>query len=108
MEFVDIYPTLCELAGINLPEHLEGASTVPLMLNPEKVGKEAAFTYWRNGGSLTTQDFSYTEYDNNERMLFDLRKDPGENENVSENPNYKEKIEELSKLLEEGWEKPQP
>ncbi len=103
VEFVDIYPTLCELAGIKLPEHLEGASVVPLMQNPEKSGKEAAFTYWRNGGSVTTQDFSYTEYDNNERMLFDLKKDPDENENVAENPNYVEKVERLSQLLADGW-----
>ena len=72
--------------------------------SPEKAGKEAAFTYWRNGRSVTTQEHSYTEYDNNERMLFDLKKDPSENENIAENPNYKETVERLSQLLANGWE----
>tara|TARA_B100001057_G_scaffold489503_1_gene575911 strand:- start:3219 stop:3335 length:117 start_codon:yes stop_codon:yes gene_type:complete len=33
-------------------------------------------------------------------MLFDLKKDPQENENIAENPIHMEKIEELSELIE--------
>ena len=33
-------------------------------------------------------------------MLFDLKKDPQENENIAENPIYMEKVEELSELIE--------
>ena len=98
-ELIDIYPTLCELAGIDLPNHLEGKSVVPLMKNPKQTGKNAAFTKWRNGTSVTTNQFSYTQWDHKQRMLFDLKKDPKENENIAENPDYKEKVKELSKLL---------
>lgn len=108
VELLDIYPTLCELANIPLPEQLEGTSMLPLLKNPGQDGKEAAFTYWRNGKSVTTQDFSYTEYDNNERMLFDLNKDPKENENIAENPDYKETVERLSQLLANDWENGKP
>ena len=99
VELIDIYPTLCELAHIRLPEHLEGGSLVPLLLNPAQEGKEAAYTCWRDGASVTTRDFSYTEYDNGERMLFDLRKDPAENTNVSGNQGYMEDVKRLSQLL---------
>ena len=44
VELVDMYPTLCELAGIELPDHLEGQSFVPLLDNPEKEWKSAAFS----------------------------------------------------------------
>lgn len=99
VELLDIYPTLCELAGIPLPEHLEGKSMLKLMQNSELKGKEAAFTKWQNGVSVTTADFSYTEWDNNQRMLFDLKKDPSENENVAEIPIYAEIVKKMKELL---------
>jgi arylsulfatase A-like enzyme len=99
VELVDIYPTLCDLADIPLPPQLEGTSMVPLMKNPHQAGKAAAFTRWRTGASVTVRDYTYTEWENKQRMLFDLRSDPGENKNVAEKPEYKEKIEELSRIL---------
>jgi iduronate 2-sulfatase len=44
VELVDMYPTLCELAGIPLPSHLEGHSFVPLLDEPEKSWKKVAFS----------------------------------------------------------------
>jgi iduronate 2-sulfatase len=105
VELVDIYPTLCDLTGINLPKQLEGTSMVPLLKNPEQDGKKAAFTKWRNGASVSTPDFSYTEWDNKQRMLFDHRKDPEENVNVAESSEYQETVERLSNLLSDGLER---
>jgi len=39
-EFVDIFPTLCELAGAPIPSHLDGKSLVPLMKKPKSMVKE--------------------------------------------------------------------
>ncbi|WP_066627801.1 sulfatase [Labilibacter marinus] len=44
VELVDMYPTLCDLAGISQPEHLEGHSFVPLINNPETPWKKAVFS----------------------------------------------------------------
>ncbi|MFC2109497.1 sulfatase [Bacteroidota bacterium] len=99
VEFIDIYPTLCELTGLDLPKHLDGQSLVQLMENPDKKGKEAAYTFWGKGKSITTIDFSYTEYNNGERMLFDLNKDPNENVNVAKDSAYIETCIQLSELL---------
>ncbi len=44
VELVDIYPTLCELAGLALPDHLEGFSFAPLLQHPDQDWKSAAFT----------------------------------------------------------------
>ncbi len=99
VELIDIYPTLCELVGIEPPKHLEGKSMVPLLREPGQSGKPAAFTQWRDGLVVTTRDFTYTEYDNQERMLFDRRKDPEENVNVAEAREYQETVKALSKLL---------
>ncbi len=102
VEFIDIYPTLCELVGIKQPKHLEGKSMVSLLRQPKQPGKRAAFTKWRNGLVVTTRDFSYTEYGNGERMLFDHRKDPEENVNVAEAAEYQDTVKELSVLLAGG------
>lgn len=48
VELVDMYPTLCELAGVDLPAHLEGQSFVPVLNNPDKEWKKAVFSQFPN------------------------------------------------------------
>ncbi|MGJ8642100.1 MAG: sulfatase-like hydrolase/transferase [Luteolibacter sp.] len=44
VEFVDVYPTLCELAGLPVPKSLEGKSFAPQLADPEAPGKPAAYS----------------------------------------------------------------
>lgn len=44
VELVDMYPTLTELAGLEMPKHLEGQSFKPLISNPDMEWKTAAFS----------------------------------------------------------------
>jgi arylsulfatase A-like enzyme len=99
VELIDLYPTLCELAGIQRPDHLQGASMVPLMCDAAQNGKHAALIRDTRGVAITTRDYVYAEYGKDERMLFDHKSDPDENESVADNPAYRETVEKLSKLL---------
>jgi len=44
VELIDMYPTLCALAGIEIPDHLEGKSFAPLLDDPDQLWKNAAFS----------------------------------------------------------------
>lgn len=107
-EFIDIYPTLCDLAGLKKPSHLEGQSLVPLIKNPESSGKGFAVGRFRNGDTIRTDRWRYTEYTSAEnsgkgatvaRMLYDHTRDPAENFNLAMRPEYKQVIGELSREL---------
>ena len=113
VEFVDVYPALCELAGLPLPDHLEGTSFAPLMAEPDRPWKRAAFSRYVAGDSVRTRRHLYTEWTDDEgsitaRMLYDHDADPDENENVSGNPENADLVAELSATLRRGWEDSRP
>ncbi len=106
VEFVDIYPTLCELVGIPVPTHVQGTSFVPLLDNPQLPWKKAVFSYWKGCQAVKTDRFLYTEWRENgkiiARMLFDHQTDPNENENIAEKPENAKLVKSLSLLLKEA------
>jgi iduronate 2-sulfatase len=59
-EFVDIFPTLCELAGMQKPDSLDGVSLVPLMKNTSLSVKEYAISqYPRSVGAAEKERLGY-------------------------------------------------
>ena len=61
-EFVDIFPTLCDLAGVPIPGHLDGKSLMPVMKNPAaKVKDFAVSQYPRNGSASETERLGYAD-----------------------------------------------
>ena len=103
-EFIDIYPSLCELAKLPVPEHLDGTSFVPVLENPSTELKVAAFIKYHNAESVVTERYNYTEFYSKEgelesNMLYDLKNDPKENTNISVDESSMVLVEELSELL---------
>jgi len=114
-EFVDIYPTLCELTGLALPAHLEGTSLAPLMDDPSREWKRAAFSQYPRGGamgySMRTDRYRYTEWQAKRGAgetvateLYDHEADPGENVNIAGAAESAALVQELSAMLEAGWQ----
>jgi GH35 family endo-1,4-beta-xylanase len=104
-EFVDVFPTLTDLAQIDPVENLDGTSLVPLMLGQQQKVKDFAVSqYPRNdkmGYSFRTANHRYTlwidkekigseinEADIKQEELFDYAKDPLETENYIDKDGY--------------------
>lgn len=108
-EFIDIYPTLCDLTGTEKPSHLEGESLVPLIENGIRE-KDYAVSKFKDAVTLIKGTLFYTEWTDDNgvayaRMLFDHATDPLELDNLAEKQEYKTRVEELSKELREKWGK---
>jgi iduronate 2-sulfatase len=111
VEFVDIYPTLCELADLPLPKHVEGDSFAALLDNPKLPGSPTAISQYPRGNvmgySMRTDRYRLTLWQKREAPhetmaveLYDHEKDPDENANVAHAPDNAALVEELTAQLE--------
>jgi arylsulfatase A-like enzyme len=117
VELVDIYPTLCDLCSIPIPDGLEGCSFKPLLKNPNKVWKNAAFSQHPRtipgygngmGYSMRTDRYRLTEWTVSgtslcEYELYDHKTDPKENRNLAKLPVYCDFVKQLAAQLHAGW-----
>jgi iduronate 2-sulfatase len=93
-ETVDLYPTLCELAGVPLPIKPDGLSLVQVLRDPQSTTKDHAFhVYPRHpllGRSIRTDRYRLVEWkapgaapDTAVLELYDYQKDPLEKKNIA-------------------------
>jgi arylsulfatase A-like enzyme len=101
VEFVDIYPSLCEVAGLSYPAShpLEGKSFAPLLHNPNQPWKQAVFSQWKTAKAVKTDRYLYTEWSSGSKMLFDHLSDPQENINIADKRELADTVTHLSSLL---------
>lgn len=131
-EFVDLFPTLVEAAGLDplvtCPVNstdvklcTEGTSLMPLIKQPNKPVKKAAFSQYPREGymgySIRTDQYRYTEWPVFHRKpvfkpdwnnlagveLYDHTNDPEENINRADDAAYQDLRKQLSELLHAGW-----
>ncbi len=104
VEYVDIYPTLCDLAGLVKPDHLQGTSFAELLFDPGAVSDGVAVSQWFAGITTIRGRYFYTEWVNDAdsayaRMLYDHGTDPGENVNISGEPSAQEVVRQMSREM---------
>jgi len=112
-ELVDVYPTLCELAGLPRAEGLEGASLVPLLDDASRAVKTAAFSQYPRpkqimGYSMRTDRYRYTEWrtasgDVVGVEIYDHETDPQESINLAGRADSSALRDRLSARLKAGW-----
>lgn len=114
VEFVDIYPSLCELANVPTPKQLDGHSFVPLMSDPDRPWKTAAFSQYPRrklmGYSMRTERYRLVRWvkpgdRNGEPVaveLYDHQGDPGELVNIAGDPKKADTIALLTERFKRG------
>jgi uncharacterized sulfatase len=110
-ELIDMYPTLADVCGLKAPGGLDGTSLRPLLDDPTKPGKQAAYTQVTRGGpkkggtimgySVRTESWRYTEWDGGAKgsELYDHDADPHEHRNLADDPQHAKVVQEMKALL---------
>lgn len=83
VEQVDLYPTLANLAGLEVPEHCEGIDLAPVIERDTAV-REGALCVTRKGQLWRTLDHAYMRYDEGGYELYDMNADPRQFTNLAE------------------------
>lgn len=108
---IDIYPTLCSLAGIRSSETVEGMSHLKAIMEEEQPTREYVYSIFRDFQRMIKNDrWKLIRYYKVEKegtdyiQLFDLEKDPWETRNLAGDEEYKDVLEELADELGR-WQK---
>ena len=120
-ELVDIYPTLCDFAGLPVPGHVEGVSMMPLLKDPSRQWKKAAFNIWGGARSMRTARYRLTVYGkpmpqggrfqlpgNGRYEIYDYEADPDGNVNIATESKNKALLKELITQMNAGWQAARP
>jgi len=118
VESVDIYPTLCDLAGLPMPDGLAGQSFAGQVDDPDRPGKQAAYSqflrygFWLNEGdreamgyTVRTKDWRYVEWFHSDsdqciaRELYDITSQGLEQENLAGRSEHAEIERDLADKL---------
>lgn len=79
---LDLFPTLCELTGLPVPDFAQGTSLMPQLNDPQAEG-HAAVGYWKDAKTLRTDRYRLTLHDNGELELYDHTSPEAETMNVA-------------------------
>ena len=112
VEFIDIFPTLCDLADIPKPDALEGTSLVPILADPSASVKDVAISQYPRGGgksemmgyTFRDERYRYTRWapskdvnDLQSEELYDYKTDPLEKKSLIDSPEYAETLKLMRK-----------
>jgi iduronate 2-sulfatase len=99
VELVDMFPTLCDLAKVDVPQGVQGTSLVPVLKDPAVEVKPGAKSFAR-GTSWRTSRWAYMRYNDRTEELYDMKADPMQFKNLASDPNYARVRAELASKIE--------
>jgi len=89
VDFMSIYPTVVDLMGLPVPEHIQGPTLRPLLVDPRAAWDRAALTtHGRGNHGVRDLDWRYIRYADGSEELYDHRSDPYEWTNLADRPEH--------------------
>ena len=83
VETLDIFPTLCELAGLPTPVFAQGVSLLPLLKDQNAPG-HSAVSYGKSAKTIRTEDYRLIQHKDGHHELYDHRTDGSETKNIAD------------------------
>lgn len=97
VETLDIFPTLCDLAGVEKAGFAQGVSLKSILENPNKTEGHYAFAYFKEAATVRTETHRMSLHKDGFVELYDHRTAENETRNVADQ--YPEVVEELKYVL---------
>ncbi len=125
-EFIDIFPTIMEATGCQIPSEVEGNNLLPAIQGDDSPNREMVFLeYFENeeagirtdrykyiygSGKRMRQDGYYSSRDPHKRyqLLYDLQQDPQEHHNLAEDKQYADRIDQFEAEMIRRFEATSP
>jgi arylsulfatase A-like enzyme len=110
---IDLYPTLCDMANLSVPNHVEGTSLTPILKDPNTSVKDAVFTQWFNSYSMRTDRYRFIKHYKPRKIhnadkdtmgiyeIYDHKTDPQENINKAYKTGNDELLHKLKKKMKD-------
>ncbi|MEY4149871.1 MAG: hypothetical protein RL555_475 [Bacteroidota bacterium] len=107
---IDYAPTLLNVAGVSIPKFMQGESLLPLLAG-ERKSLQRKFLYYHFYEykadhtvlphlGIRGEDYKLIYfYTVKEWELYDLKKDPAEQNNLAEDPSYSKRVRKMKKIL---------
>lgn len=98
----DLFPTICDLARVPVPKAAEGKSLAPILAGKPMRSRDVMFNAYKDvQRSIRDDRWKLIRYPKiNRTQLFDLKNDPHELHDLSNQPKYAGRIKELLKRME--------
>ena len=100
VSLMDLYPTIVELAGMEVPAHVEGTTLLPILKDPAiPSGRAVVSTHGFRNHAVSGDRYRYIRYSDGSEELYDIESDPNEWRNLASDPSHRAGKEELAQWL---------
>ncbi len=96
---IDVYPSLVDLAGLKVPDWLDGKSIKPQLKDPSKPRPPAISSYGESNTSIRTEHWRYIRYEDGSEELYDHRVDPDEWTNLANKQGHEKTKRKLAEMI---------